>query len=98
MALEDGTSFPIAEDSLTDLAKKLVTALQKPETVSIGSFASIVERLHGELTMMKDHQEFITTASDAIENDWPEPTEPGSMPAVLTPGQVEILSAVLAPE
>ena len=98
MAPENGTGSPISDDSLTDLAKKLVTALQQPEIVSIGEFAAIVERLHGELAMMKDHQEFIAPAPNAIEYDWPEPTEPGSMPAVLAPGQVEILSAVLAPE
>ncbi len=98
MAIEDATHSSIADDSLTDLAKKLVAALQKPENVNFGAFAAIVERLHGELTMMKDHEAFITTASEAIDNDEPEPTEPGSIPAVLTPGQGEILGAVLARE
>ena len=47
-------SVTSGHDSLTGLGQNLAAVLECPEGHSIGAFASLVGRLHAELSMMGD--------------------------------------------
>ena len=92
MALQNersaGTLSPRADDNLMDLATRLARALENPLTVSVGAFSAIVERLHGELAMMKDHA--------AMDFDWIDLLEPRATPEDLTHEQISVLAGRLS--
>lgn len=73
-----------AHDNLMELATRLARALENPLTVSVGAFAAIVERLHGELAMMKDYA--------AMDFDWLDLLEPRATPAELSHEQISVLA------
>ena len=55
-------------ESLVDLGKRLTAALERPEALSIGAFAAMVERLHAELSMIGDPAA-LSGGSGALSND-----------------------------
>jgi len=94
MALDMGTSP--TEVSLTDLAKRLKDALENPEALRFGEFAEIVERLHGELAMMKDHGVASTPGEDAHPLAWLANMGSDRSASEISAAEIEMLAEILA--
>lgn len=64
------TAPPAATETLPELARRLAEALQNPNEVQVGEFAHLLERLNGELTLMKDQQATLESAETEADADW----------------------------
>jgi hypothetical protein len=73
-----------AQENLMDVATRLARALENPLTVSVGAFSAIVERLHGELAIMKDHA--------TMDFNWQDLLEPRATPDELSHEQITQLA------
>ncbi|MFA5952494.1 MAG: hypothetical protein WC807_19680 [Hyphomicrobium sp.] len=95
MALDNGT-LPSSEVTLTDLAKQLKNALENPAALRFGEFAEIVERLHGELSMMKAHGVASTADDNAQPFAWLAHEASDRSGSEISAAEIEMLAEILA--
>ena len=82
-------------DSLITLGQRLVDVLERPETSSIGTFSAIVERLHAELSMVRDPA-LANSNEGAADEDWEQFLATPMTARQLTENETEALGGFLA--
>lgn len=70
MAMDDTLSAVAGDDSLADLAKKLTSALENPNSLKVGEFAAMVGRLQAEMALVKDSETALSAVLAEADVDW----------------------------
>lgn len=98
MPTETSPDAPAYPEGLQSIAEQLRAGLENPVSMKFGELLGIVQRLHGELAMMKDNQGLIQWDAEAASSDLSWLADIPLPPSTLTEVEIQMLAASLSSE